>query len=51
MMTQVVHLWVQTCNVKQCLLLDAKLPIVGTGMEREIVNASVRYYCKAWWYC
>ncbi len=40
MMMQLVLLWVQTCNVKQFLLLDTQAPIVGTGMEQEIVKAS-----------
>ena len=40
MMTQLVLLWVQTCNVKQFLLLELQAPIVGTGMEKEIVKAS-----------
>ena len=35
-----VLLWVQTCNVKQFLLLGQQAPIVGTGMEKEIVKAS-----------
>ncbi len=34
----VVRLWVQTCNVKQFLLFHTKAPIVGTGMEQEIVK-------------
>ena len=38
MMTLIVRLWVQTCNGKQFRLLNTEAPIVGTGMEREIVE-------------